>query len=227
MVRVLLPLLLLVAACGGSGTSAAPEPSPTPSPTVTVSPTPSPSQAPSRKAAPTPTPAVPVVTDQPDPRWRFYTDDTAGHTAPWFAGAHRVMIGFGCNASPWYDHDSRCPGREGFHHGIDVTMPCGTALTSDVAGVVLAPGAPGSPGPAYGVNPFRIHAGDVDILIGHTRQVFVHSGQQVRPGQRIALSSDSGAPDGCHLHFEVRRHGQGLDGAIDPARWLQLTPPLR
>ena len=118
------------------------------------------------------------------------------------------MIGFGCNASPWYAHDARCPGREGFHHGIDVAMACGTPLTSDVSGVVLSPSAPGSPGPAYGVNPFRIHTGDVDVLIGHTRQVFVHPGQQVRPGQRIALSSDSGAPDGCHLHFEVRPHGR-------------------
>jgi murein DD-endopeptidase MepM/ murein hydrolase activator NlpD len=133
------------------------------------------------------------------------------------------MIGFGCTVAPYYDHDSRCPGRQGFHHGIDVAMACGTPLTSDVRGVVLSPTAPRSPGPAYGVNPFRIHTGDVDILIGHTRQVFVRPGQQVRPGQRIALSSDSGAPDGCHLHFEVRRHGHGLDGAINPAALLKLS----
>ena len=220
MVRVLLPLLLLVAACGGgSSPSASPG---TPTPSVTASATPAP--APPPKPSPKPTPAgTPRVTDKPDPRWRFFTDDTTGHTSPWFPGAHRVMIGFGCNASPWYDHDTRCPGREGFHHGIDVTMPCGTPLSSDVTGVVLSPGAPGSPGPAYGVNPLRIHAGDVDILIGHTRVVFVRPGQTVRPGQRIALSSDSGAPDGCHLHFEVRRHGQGLAGAVDPARWLKLS----
>ena len=54
------------------------------------------------------------------------------HSSPWFAGEHRVMIGYGCNAAPWYDHDPRCPGREGFHHGIDVAMPCGTPLFSAV-----------------------------------------------------------------------------------------------
>ena len=131
------------------------------------------------------------------------------------------MIGFGCTVAPYYDHDPRCPGRQGFHHGIDVAMPCGTPLTSDVAGVVLPASAPGAPGPAYGVHPFRIHTGDVDVLIGHTRTVYVSAGQRVRPGQRIARSSDSGAPDGCHLHFEVRRHGQGLDA--DPAGLLKLS----
>jgi murein DD-endopeptidase MepM/ murein hydrolase activator NlpD len=88
--------------------------------------------------------------------------------------------------------------------------------------VVLDPSAAGSPGPAYGVHPFRIHSGDVDTLIGHTRRVFVQPGQRVRPGQRIALASDSGAPDGCHLHFEVRRHGGGVSDAVDPSGLLRL-----
>jgi murein DD-endopeptidase MepM/ murein hydrolase activator NlpD len=132
------------------------------------------------------------------------------------------MIGYGCNTAPWYDHDPRCPGREGFHHGIDVAMPCGTPLFSAVRGVVLDPSAPGAPGPAYGVHPFRIRSGEHDILIGHTIHVFVRPGQTVRPGQRIALAGDSGAPDGCHLHFEVRAPGGGLSTATDPSRLLAL-----
>jgi murein DD-endopeptidase MepM/ murein hydrolase activator NlpD len=164
----------------------------------------------------------PSPSDRPDPRWRFYTDDHAWHTSPWFRGAHRVMIGFGCNASPWYSHDPRCPGRQGFHHGIDVAMPCGTPLLSAVDGVVLAPSAPGAPGPAYGVHPFRIRTGDHDVLIGHTVEVFVRPGQRIHKGQRIALAGDSGAPDGCHLHFEVRRAGGGLSTATDPAELLAL-----
>jgi murein DD-endopeptidase MepM/ murein hydrolase activator NlpD len=132
------------------------------------------------------------------------------------------MIGFGCTAAPYYPPDPRCPGDEGSHHGIDVAMPCGTPLYSAVTGTVLDPGAPGSPGPAYGVHPFRIRVGDRDILIGHTRTVLVHPGDRVRPGERIALSSDSGAPDGCHLHFEVRPHGGGYESAVDPAALLRL-----
>jgi len=72
------------------------------------------------------------------------------------------------------------------------------------------------------VHPFRIRSGDHDILIGHTIHVFVRPGEHVHPGQRIALAGDSGAPDGCHLHFEVRRAGGGLSTAVDPASLLRL-----
>ena len=221
--RILIALALVgaLAGCGGEPT-AVPRPSPTSSVTTTAAPTPSSSPAPATPGA-SPPPAAAPPREKPDPRWRFYTDDRAWHTSPWFEGAHRVMIGYGCNASPWYSHDSRCPGREGFHHGIDVAMPCGTPLLSAVDGVVLDPSSPGAPGAAYGVHPFRIRSGDHDILIGHTVRVFVGPGDHVRPGQRIALAGDSGAPDGCHLHFEVRRAGGGLSTAIDPAGLLRLS----
>jgi murein DD-endopeptidase MepM/ murein hydrolase activator NlpD len=208
--------VLLVAGCGGPSPAVGPsrtDTTPQTPPTQASSPTPQPPASTSPAASPT---------DRPDPRWRFYTDDHAWHTSPWFAGSHRVMIGYGCNPAPWYSDDPRCPGRQGFHHGIDVAMPCGTPLFSGVAGVVVDPSSAGAPGSAYGVHPFRIRAGDHDILIGHTIDVFVHPGQRVRPGQRIALAGDSGAPDGCHLHFEVRRAGGGLSTATDPARLLAL-----
>ncbi|MFT4264576.1 MAG: M23 family metallopeptidase [Nocardioides sp.] len=176
-------------------------------------------------------PAVPAtlapVAYADDPRWEFYTSDHHAYRSPWFRGAHRIMIGFGCNASPWYDHDPRCPGTQGFHHGIDVAMDCGTPIHAGLAGRVLSPSAPGAPGPAYGVHPFRLRVRadgrTLDIVIGHARKVFVKPGQRVRVGQRIALASDSGAPDGCHLHFEVRPKGGGYTTAIRPRRWLQLT----
>ena len=220
---MLLPLLVLVAGCGGRPASAtAPTPVSTPTPTPTPTSTPLPTPAPSTTPTPTHTP-TPTPTERPDPRWRFYGADTTSHTSPWFAGAHRVMIGFGCTVAPYYDHDPRCPGHEGFHHGIDVAMPCGTPLRSDVDGVVLSPSSPGTPGPAYGVHPFRIRTGRYDVLVGHARRVYVHPGERVHVGQPIALSSDSGAPDGCHLHFEVRRAGEGLTGAVDPANLLRLA----
>lgn len=133
------------------------------------------------------------------------------------------MIGYGCTTAPYYDPDPACPGRHGFHHGIDMAMPCGTPLFSAVDGIVLDPRSNGAPGAAYGERPFRIRTDAVDVLIGHARRVFVQPGDRVRKGQRIALASDSGAPDGCHLHFEVRRHGGGVSDAVDPARLLQLT----
>ena len=43
-------------------------------------------------------------------------------------------------------------------------------------------------------------------------------------GQLIALASDNGAPDGCHLHFEQRAVEGGLDTAVWP-RPRERDPP--
>jgi len=172
--------------------------------------------------------AVSPAEAKPDPRWHFYTRDRTRYVSPWFAGARRIMVPYGCTRAPYYDPDPRCAHHRGFHHGIDVAMPCGTPLYAGRRGRVLSPTAPGRPGPAYGVHPFRIRSlvgGHVrDILIGHARRVYVHPGERVRRGQLIARASGSGAPDGCHLHFEVRLPGRGYTGAIDPSAYLMLTP---
>jgi len=159
----------------------------------------------------------------PDPRWRFFTRDHSWHTSPWFAGHHRVMVRFGCTRAPYYSPDPHCRHERGFHHGIDVAMVCGTRLFSAVRGRVLDPSSPGTPGPAYGAHAFRIRHAGHDILIGHVRRVFVSPGDKVTPGQKIARASDAGAPDGCHLHFEVRPAGGGYLSAVRPADYLRLS----
>jgi len=92
--------------------------------------------------------------------------------------------------------------------------------TTDIHGIDDAAGA-AAPSFADVWPRFRDYLGP-DILIGHTIGFVVHAGQRVRPGQRIALAGDSGAPDGCHLHFEVRAAGGGLSTASNPAGLLRL-----
>lgn len=133
------------------------------------------------------------------------------------------MIGFGCTEAPYYDPDPRCEGGQGFHHGIDVAIPCGVELTAAVDAVVADPSGPGSPGSAYGEKAFRLRTGEADILIGHAQQVDVEPGERVSAGQRIAAVGDLGAPDGCHLHFEVRTPGGGVSSATDPEELLELS----
>ena len=159
-----------------------------------------------------------------DPDWVFYTDDTTHYTSPWFAGAHRIMIPYGCTVAPYYSHDPRCPGEQGFHHGIDVAMPCGTRL---IAGRRARVVDNATLGPAYGDNPvlLRNRKQGWDLVIGHTRQVFVEPGDTVHRGDVFARASDSGAPDGCHLHFEVRAVEGDLDTAVRPRRLLALAAP--
>jgi murein DD-endopeptidase MepM/ murein hydrolase activator NlpD len=83
---------------------------------------------------------------------------------------------------------------------------------------------PSSLGPAYGTTPLLLHTDKWDLVIGHVRKRYVAPGDVVRRGQLVALASDNGAPDGCHLHCEKRAPGGGLDTATYPRGLLGLTP---
>ena len=226
MRALLVAALVLVAGC--SSTSDAPG---TPSPQAAPSPSDasSGSGAPNAPTAPgsdtaSPGLSVSISTAQAlpsDPRWRFFGADRVPRTSPWYPGAHRVMIPFGCTPAPYYSPDPSCPDGHGFHHGIDVALPCGTPLRAGRAATVLDHGALG---PAYGADPVLLRVDGLDVVIGHTRKVFVGPGDQVRRRAMFARVSDSGAPDGCHLHFEVRRPGGGVSEAVDPAPLLALRP---
>jgi murein DD-endopeptidase MepM/ murein hydrolase activator NlpD len=150
----------------------------------------------------------------------FFTKDRSRYTSPWFEGRHRVMIPFGCTPAPYYPPDPSCPHGQGFHHGIDVAIPCGTDLYAARPARVLSNAALG---PAYGENPVLLRVGDRDLVIGHTRRVFVRDGDSLAAGDRFALVGDSAASDGCHLHFEVRPAGAGHLDAVDPLPLLDLT----
>jgi murein DD-endopeptidase MepM/ murein hydrolase activator NlpD len=153
---------------------------------------------------------------------RFWTDDTSRYRSPWFSGSHRIMIPFGCTAAPYYPHDPRCPGQEGFHHGIDVAMRCGTPLYAGVRARVVDPAAAGSLGTAYGPKAFRLRHDGHDVVLGHVQRVYVRPGDVVHPGDLIARAGNLAAPDGCHLHFEVRPAGGGYTSAVRPRPYLDL-----
>jgi murein DD-endopeptidase MepM/ murein hydrolase activator NlpD len=155
---------------------------------------------------------------------RFWINDRHFYRSDWYAGKHRKMIRFGCTRAPYYAPDPRCRGDNGFHHGIDIAMACGTRLYAGLRGTVVRPTSPGSPGSAYGANAFRLRNSRLakDIVIGHVRKVFVRPGDHVARGDLIARASDAGAPDGCHLHFEVRPVGAQYLDAVQPADYLRL-----
>lgn len=158
-----------------------------------------------------------------EPR-RFWVKDKRRYTSPWYAGERRKMINFGCTRAPYYDPDPRCTDNRGFHHGLDIAMPCGTRLFAGMRGRVVDPSSRGALGPSYGARAFRIrnHRHDVDVVIAHVRRVFVEPGDRVRKGRLIARASDAGAPDGCHLHFEVRPKRAGYRDALRPHDYLML-----
>ena len=149
---------------------------------------------------------------------RFWTKDKRCFNSSWFARAHRVMIYFGCTKAPYYDPAPSCPGRQGIHHGVDVDMRPGTPIFAGVRGRIVK----GTVGSAYGSRAFILRTRRHDIVIGHVRKALRRDGARVRKGQRIALSGQRGAPDGPHLHFEVRPRGGSYTQAIPPKRFLRL-----
>ncbi len=155
---------------------------------------------------------------------RFWVRDHHFYRSNWYAGRHRKMVGFGCTAAPYYSPDPRCRHQHGYHHGLDIAMPCGTRLYAGLRGRVVRPHSAGALGPAYGPYAFRLrnaHLG-LDFVIGHVLHVYVHPGDRVARGTLMARASDQGAPDGCHLHFEVRPAGQGYTAAVPPASYLHF-----
>ncbi len=174
--------------------------------------------SPARLAFPEPGPGMPVRSD-------YFTSDRTLYVSPWYGGPHRVMIGFGCTRAPYYDPDPSCPGSQGAHHGIDIAMPCGTPVYAAIPGRLLDAAAAGTLGPAYGTDAFLIRNErlGLDVVLGHAERLLVASGSRVLAGEKVALSGHNGAPDGCHLHVEVRPLGTSYTSAIDPRRYLGLA----
>jgi murein DD-endopeptidase MepM/ murein hydrolase activator NlpD len=109
------------------------------------------------------------------------------------------------------------------HPGIDFANAAGTPVLAAAAGKVISAGWNDG---GYGNMVIISHAGGLYTLYGHASKVLVSVGQQVQPGQSIALEGATGDATGPHLHFEVwtamwtptdpapflRDHGVQLDG---------------
>lgn len=159
----------------------------------------------------------------------YWSEDKKYYASDWFPGfAGQIMIDFGCAEAPYYDPDPACPDGQGVHRAIDIYLDCGTPLVAARPAEVVPADVPNAPGPAYGSNGLRLKTTDdagqpIDVIIGHASDVTVKPGEQVAPGQPLAKASSNGAPDGCHLHFEVRPQGGDPVSAGDPRAVLALT----
>lgn len=107
------------------------------------------------------------------------------------------------------------------HSGQDFAVPVGTKVEAAAAGTVVKSGPNGAgDGPAYGNAVVIKHAGNKYSQYAHLSKVNVQPGQKVKPGQKIALSGNTGNSSGPHLHFEVRTTAN-YGSAIDPVAYLR------
>jgi murein DD-endopeptidase MepM/ murein hydrolase activator NlpD len=135
-------------------------------------------------------------------------------------------------SSPWpegYNINARSPygprkhpitGKRTFHHGVDVALPVGTPLTAPADGVVVKKGN----GPSGGVTLIVKHDNNLHTVYYHLQKPsHLAVGAQVKRGDLIAYSGNTGASTGPHLHMELRRSARWGD-TIDPMPYLEAAP---
>ena len=104
------------------------------------------------------------------------------------------------------------------HKGIDLAAAVGTPVYSSQAGRVSWAG-PGVQAPGvWGGNEIHIAGDGIETWFAHLSQIGVKLGQQVRAGQQIGLSGNTGISSGPHLHFGTFAGGWPND--IDPLGYL-------
>ncbi|WP_435199908.1 peptidoglycan DD-metalloendopeptidase family protein [Janibacter sp. GS2] len=99
------------------------------------------------------------------------------------------------------------------HAGQDYAASVGTPLKSMGAGTVVGAG----PMSGYGIYIDIEYSDGTVSRYGHLSSVSATVGQQVAPGDVVALTGNTGRSTGPHLHMEIRPGG---GEPIDPAGWL-------
>ena len=96
---------------------------------------------------------------------------------------------------------------EELHPGIDLAVPEGSDVRAAGGGVVEAAGNDSS----YGLFVLIRHPAGYETMYGHLSRVLVSRGDDVKAGQVIALSGNTGRSTAPHLHFEIRHNGRSID----------------
>ena len=131
--------------------------------------------------------------------------------------------GFNINArSPFGWRRHPISGKKKFHHGVDVALPNGTALTAPADGIVVHKGN----GPSGGITLILKHADNLFTVYYHlSKPSHLMVGSRFELGEVIAHSGNTGASTGPHLHWEVRRSRRFGD-TVDPVPYLQGSPSV-
>lgn len=108
-------------------------------------------------------------------------------------------------------------GKFEFHNGIDIPMWFGSKVYATGAGVVISAGWDGGLGWAVEIQ----HEMGFTTTYGHTSKLLVKKGDEVKAGDPIALSGNSGRSTGPHLHYEMRLNNV----PVDPLKYLDTDRP--
>ncbi len=97
--------------------------------------------------------------------------------------------------------------KNSFHKGIDIGVKENTEIIAVTEGVVTEVKNSDS----YG-NTVRYSTNDgYEILYAHLNSILVKVGDNIKKGDIIALSGNTGVSTGPHLHYEITKEGKLLD----------------
>lgn len=125
----------------------------------------------------------------------------------------RILSRFGDRQDPF-------SGEGAFHTGVDISANTGTPVHAAADGIVYTAEYDGS---GYGKMVVIDHGNGVRTRYAHLSAFEVVAGQEVRRGQVIALSGNTGRTTSAHLHFEVRMGGS----AVNPYPYLMRSVMLQ
>ncbi len=97
--------------------------------------------------------------------------------------------------------------RPGIHRGVDIAVPSGTEVHAMASGRIRFAGTMRG----YGKVVWIDHGGAVLSVYAHLSEIQVQTGEEVRGGEPIGLSGNSGDSQAPHLHFEIWRWGRQVD----------------
>jgi len=108
---------------------------------------------------------------------------------------------------------------KGYHTGVDFAVPQGTEIIAVAAGKV----SNANWGKSYGTQIVqKIEGQDAWVIYAHLSKSLVKAGDEIKKGQHIGESGNTGNSSGPHLHFEMRdniRWSAGKD--LDPKGILE------
>jgi len=111
----------------------------------------------------------------------------------------KLTSGFGMRMHP-------ITNKEAHHDGIDIALKEGTPIKASAGGKVVFSGEQ----KGYG-KVIVVKNGDYETLYAHCSELLYKKGDNIKQGQKIALSGNTGVSTGPHLHFEVRYKGKAVD----------------
>ncbi len=102
------------------------------------------------------------------------------------------------------------PRRYRYHYGIDIALPTGNPIVSAFKGKVrIIDNEPGG----YGKYVVVRHENGLETIYAHLSDVSCKLNEEVKSGDVLGLSGNTGRSTGPHLHFETRYIGNAFNPA--------------